>query len=231
MGFVVGVVLTCEPVQGKDKLKALTVDVGAADPLAIVTNAPNVQTQSRVVVATVGTELNNGETVKKANVGGAPSEGMLCDPPMLGWVGGGAGAAATVPDTFSPGDTPPAERPRGGPAASAAAEPAVPAVDVKPLFEKKGFLGPNHFRIANSVEGPRPDRNSFPTSILDTIDKLTTTTVSLNNRTSSFEEPVDVDRGRRYSRKCDSADASRISPRRVDKVWSSQSISCRNGMK
>ena len=137
MGFVVGVVLTCEPVQGKDKLKALTVDVGAADPLAIVTNAPNVQTQSRVVVATVGTELNNGETVKKANVGGAPSEGMLCDPPMLGWVGGGAGAAATVPDTFSPGDTPPAERPRGGPAASAAAEPAVPAVDVKPLFEKK----------------------------------------------------------------------------------------------
>ena len=97
MGFVVGVVLTCEPVQGKDKLKALTVDVGAADPLAIVTNAPNVQTQSRVVVATVGTELNNGETVKKANVGGAPSEGMVCDPPMLGWVGGGAGAAARTP--------------------------------------------------------------------------------------------------------------------------------------
>ncbi len=53
-GFKVGSVLTCEDVPGKDKLKALTVDVGAAEALKIVTNAPNVAVGSRVVVATIG---------------------------------------------------------------------------------------------------------------------------------------------------------------------------------
>ena len=74
--------------------------------------------------------------VKKASVGGCMSEGMLCDPPMLGWVGGGAGNAALVPVDFAPGDTPPESRPRMD-QPKAAAEPAMPAVDVKPLFEKK----------------------------------------------------------------------------------------------
>ena len=136
MTFVVGLVLEAEPVPGKDKLLKLSVDVAAGEPLAIVTNAPNVQQGSRVVVAMIGTELPDGTTVKKANVGGVNSEGMLCDSPMLSWVGGGAGTAAIVPESFAPGDAPPAERPRGGPSAAAAA-PAAPAVDVKPLFEKK----------------------------------------------------------------------------------------------
>mmetsp|Transcript_29849 Transcript_29849/g.95273 ORF Transcript_29849/g.95273 Transcript_29849/m.95273 type:complete len:187 (-) Transcript_29849:81-641(-) len=134
--FVVGIVQAVSPVAGKDKLQALEVDIGSGgDPLTIVTNASNVRVDSRVVVATVGCELRDGTTVKKAAVGGVSSEGMLCDAPMLGWVGGGAGAAALVPETFSAGDAPPAERPRmGGPAAAA---PAAPAVEVKPLFEKK----------------------------------------------------------------------------------------------
>jgi len=51
-------------------------------------------------------------TIKKQSVGGRTSEGMLCDSPMLGWVGGGAGSAALVPDSFSPGDPPPDRRPR-----------------------------------------------------------------------------------------------------------------------
>ena len=51
--------------------------------------------------------------VKKANVGGVPSEGMLCDAPMLGWVGGGAGAAALLPETFAIGSAPPDKKPRG----------------------------------------------------------------------------------------------------------------------
>ena len=80
-------------------------DIGSGgDPLTIVTNASNVRVDSRVVVATVGCELRDGTTVKKAAVGGVSSEGMLCDAPMLGWVGGGAGAAALVPETFSAGD-------------------------------------------------------------------------------------------------------------------------------
>ena len=50
--------------------------------------------------------------VKEAKVGGCTSQGMLCDAPMLGWTGGGAGNAALVPDSFEPGDAPPERRPR-----------------------------------------------------------------------------------------------------------------------
>lgn len=87
------------------------------------------------VVATVGATLPDGTEVKKATVGGVPSHGMLCDAPMLGWLGGGAGAAALVPDTFSPGDPPPTSRPRMDKPQKA--EAGLPAVEVKPLFEKK----------------------------------------------------------------------------------------------
>jgi len=137
MGFVVGKVADLEKVAGKDKLLKLNVDVGSGAPLTLVTNAPNVSEGSHVVVAMVGTELNDGTEVKKATVGGVSSEGMLCDPPMLGWVGGGSGNAALVPpEQFAPGSAPPPERPRmGGPKEEAA--PTVPAVEVKPLFEKK----------------------------------------------------------------------------------------------
>lgn len=37
---------------------------------------------------------------------------MLADAPMLGWTGGGAGAAALVPEAYAPGDRPPEKRPR-----------------------------------------------------------------------------------------------------------------------
>ena len=107
--IVVGIVLECEPL--KDKLRKLQVDVGAGTALPIVTNAGNVEVGSRVVVAKVGATVNE-VAIKKATVGGAPSEGMLCDAPMLGWVGGGAGAAALVPATFAAGARPPESRPR-----------------------------------------------------------------------------------------------------------------------
>eukprot|EP00928_Gymnodinium_smaydae_P099015 TRINITY_DN9343_c0_g3_i1.p1 TRINITY_DN9343_c0_g3~~TRINITY_DN9343_c0_g3_i1.p1 ORF type:complete len:185 (-),score=49.68 TRINITY_DN9343_c0_g3_i1:101-655(-) len=114
-GYLVGLVASAEKVAGKDKLLQLQVDVGAAEPLAIVTNAPNVKEGSRVVVATVGSTVSDkGEdiVVQKQAVGGCMSHGMICDGPMLGWTGGGAGAAALLPDTFGPGDRPPATRPR-----------------------------------------------------------------------------------------------------------------------
>ena len=136
MGFTCGLVVSCEPISGKDKLHKLSVDIGSDTPVTIVTNASNVTESCRVVVATVGTTLRDGTEVKKANVGGVPSEGMLCDAPMLGWVGGGAGAAALVPDTFAAGDAPPDSRPRMD-QQKASNEPSMPAVDVKPLFEKK----------------------------------------------------------------------------------------------
>jgi tRNA-binding EMAP/Myf-like protein len=137
MSKVVGLVEVCEGVSGKDKLKQLRVNVGAGAPLQIVTNAPNVEVGKRVVVALVGSEVG-GETVKKVAVGGAMSEGMLCDGPALGWAGGGAGTAALVPDSFAPGDEPPATRPRlGGGGAEQPTQTAIPAKDVEPLFAKK----------------------------------------------------------------------------------------------
>lgn len=141
-GYLAGLVLECEDVRGKDKLKELKVDVGGDEPLTIVTNAANVEVGKRVVVATIGSELKDGAKVKKATVGGVTSEGMLCDGPMLGWTGGGAGAAALLPESFKPGEAPPKSRPRldgGGAGGDAPADPAAkstgPGVDS--LFEKK----------------------------------------------------------------------------------------------
>lgn len=114
-GYVCGIVTECEGVAGKDKLKKLSVDVGKGTNLTIVTNAPNVVAGSRIVVATIGAKVTaDGEeiVVKKTAVGGVSSEGIVCDGPMLGWVGGGAGTAALLPESFQPGSTPPDSRPR-----------------------------------------------------------------------------------------------------------------------
>eukprot|EP00854_Cymbomonas_tetramitiformis_P003929 gene3929-4895_t len=137
-GFVVGLVLALNDVANKDKLKELQVDVGASEPLNIVTNAPNIKEGVRVVVAKEGATVTcdgNEIVVAKATVGGCKSEGMLCDAPMLGWSGGGAGAAALVPDTFEVGSQPPPSRPRmDGKGAETA-----PADDkpIDTLFERK----------------------------------------------------------------------------------------------
>ena len=115
--IVVGLVQEVESIPKKKKLSKLTVDVGEDEPLVIVTNAKHMSEGIRVVVAKVGARIGDDEddedaVVKKANVGGVVSHGMLCDCPMLGWKGGAAGAAARVPESFAPGDAPPDERPR-----------------------------------------------------------------------------------------------------------------------
>jgi len=139
-GYLVGIVVSCEPVPNKDSLFQLKVDVGGAEDLQIVTNAVNANAGKRVVVATVGSKvrLDGGEMdVKKATVGGVPSEGMLCDPPMLGWVGGGAGNAALVPDTCAVGSAPPLKRPRMDGGGQEEAKDAGPEKPMQMMFEKK----------------------------------------------------------------------------------------------
>ena len=66
----------------------------------------------RIVVACEGAVLKDGTTVKPTVVGGVKSFGILCDNPMLGWTGGGAGNAALVPDSCEIGCIPPETRPR-----------------------------------------------------------------------------------------------------------------------
>lgn len=112
-GLKVGRILE---VFAKDKLRLLLVDLGAGEPVKVVTNAVNVNEGKLVVVATIGSTVPDGKggemKVAKATVGGAVSEGMLCDGVMLGWRGASAGLAALLPESFKPGDTPPESKPR-----------------------------------------------------------------------------------------------------------------------
>ena len=110
--FVCGKILSIEPIPAKDKLKKCEVQVGPSESttVTVVTNS-NVSEGQLVVVAGVGAQIGE-ETIKKTNVGGVISMGMICDTPMLGWVGGAAGLPAQIPPTFTPGMKPPSSRPR-----------------------------------------------------------------------------------------------------------------------
>lgn len=140
MSIVVARVLEAEPVAGKEKLKRLVLDVGGGQSIQVVTNAPNAEAGKRVVVAQVGAEVGN-VVVRKATVGGVASEGMLLDPTMLGWSGGGAGVAALVPASYAPGDAPPSARPRLDERAAGADGGSAPGPaagrEVEPLFARK----------------------------------------------------------------------------------------------
>ncbi|KAL9182003.1 hypothetical protein ACHAXT_012346 [Thalassiosira profunda] len=137
--YKVGVVLSVETkaASGKKPLKICSVDVGSDAPITVVTSASNVRDGSRIVVAPVGSTITNDEgeeiTLKKTSVGGVPSEGMFYDAWMLGWGSGSAGIAAQVPESFAPGSAPPTTKP-GAPKKE---EAAIPASEVKGLFEKK----------------------------------------------------------------------------------------------
>lgn len=109
--FRVGLIVGCEDVAGT-KLKTLRVDVGEGEPLDVVTNAPNAKEGLRVVIACAGAVVD-GIKIKRTQVSGIPSNGVVCDSTMLGWTGGGAGTAATLPDSFAVGSAPPPQRPRG----------------------------------------------------------------------------------------------------------------------
>ena len=122
-----------------------------------------------MVVATVGSELWDGEKVKKTSVGGVSSTGVLCDGLMLGWSGGGAGTAVLLPDAFNPGDPCRRSRPRldGAAAASPAAAPVAkstgPGVDYR-AFEKKLSKEEKKRRSPPSAPRRRPPRRLAGTS-------------------------------------------------------------------
>ncbi len=85
-GLVIGKVLTCEKHPNADKLSVTTVDVGGK-VLPIVCGAPNVAAGQKVVVATVGTVLYDGDDefkIKKSKIRGEVSEGMICAEDEIG---------------------------------------------------------------------------------------------------------------------------------------------------
>lgn len=86
-GLVVGEVLTCEAHPNSDHLHITKVNVGEAEPLPIVCGAPNVAAGQKVIVATVGTVLYDGEqsfTIKKGKLRGEESWGMICAEDEIG---------------------------------------------------------------------------------------------------------------------------------------------------
>jgi len=86
-GLVVGEVLTCEAHPNSDHLHITKVNVGEAEPLPIVCGAPNVAAGQKVIVATVGTVLYDGDqsfTIKKGKLRGEESWGMLCAEDEIG---------------------------------------------------------------------------------------------------------------------------------------------------
>lgn len=61
-GLVVGEVLTCIPHPNSDHMHVCTVNLGSGEPQQIVCGAPNVAAGQKVVVATIGTKLYDGDT-------------------------------------------------------------------------------------------------------------------------------------------------------------------------
>ena len=86
-GLVVGEVLSCEPHPNSDHLHITKVNVGEGEPLPIVCGAPNVAAGQKVIVATIGTVLYDGDqsfTIKKGKLRGEDSFGMICAEDEIG---------------------------------------------------------------------------------------------------------------------------------------------------
>jgi len=104
-GLVVGQVLTCEPHPNSDHMHVTTVCLGDAQWVAdaygnycsrdaegrvvaqIVCGAPNVAAGQKVIVATLGTTLYDGDqtfTIKRAKLRGVESNGMICAEDEIG---------------------------------------------------------------------------------------------------------------------------------------------------
>ncbi len=86
-GIVVGEVLTCEPHPNSDHMHVCTVNVGSGDPVQIVCGAANVAAGQKVMVATIGTKLYDGDecfTIKKSKLRGLESNGMICAEDEIG---------------------------------------------------------------------------------------------------------------------------------------------------
>ena len=86
-GLVVAEVLTCKPHPNSDHMHVCSVNIGAEEPVQIVCGAPNVAQGQKVIVATLGTKLYDGEecfTIKRSKLRGIESLGMICAEDEIG---------------------------------------------------------------------------------------------------------------------------------------------------
>jgi phenylalanyl-tRNA synthetase beta chain len=104
-GLVIGEVLTCTAHPDSDHLHVTTVDVGEEEPLSIVCGAPNVAAGQKVVVATIGTTLHDGENsfvIKRSRIRGVESLGMICAEDEIG-IGTAHDGIIVLPPDVVPG--------------------------------------------------------------------------------------------------------------------------------
>ena len=99
-GLVVGHVLTCNPHPNSDHMHICSLDLGQENPVQIVCGAPNVAAGQKVIVATLGTTLYDGEqsfTIKRSKLRGVESFGMICAEDEIG-VGEGHDGIIVLPE-------------------------------------------------------------------------------------------------------------------------------------
>ena len=104
-GIVIGEVLTCEPHPNSDHMHVTTVNLGTSEPVQIVCGAPNVASGQKVVVATLGTKLYDGDqcfTIKKSKLRGIESCGMICAEDEIG-IGTDHSGIIVLPEDAIPG--------------------------------------------------------------------------------------------------------------------------------
>lgn len=104
-GIVIGEVLTCEPHPNSDHMHITTVNLGNGEPVQIVCGAANVAAGQKVVVATLGTKLYDGDecfTIKKSKLRGVESLGMICAEDEIG-LGTSHEGIMVLPDSAIPG--------------------------------------------------------------------------------------------------------------------------------
>jgi len=77
--FVVGEIVSVEKHPNADKLRIAKVNIGTEGNLTIVCGAPNIEAGQKVPVALIGAILPNSKIeIKKTEIRGEKSEGMLC---------------------------------------------------------------------------------------------------------------------------------------------------------
>ena len=81
--LVIGEVVECDMHPDSDHLHVCKVNIGS-EILNIVCGAPNVRKGLKVIVALPGAELPGGIKIKKGNIRGQESNGMLCSLAELG---------------------------------------------------------------------------------------------------------------------------------------------------
>ena len=104
-GLVIGEVLTCEPHPNSDHMHVCMVNLGEGEPQQIVCGASNVAAGQKVVVATLGCKLYDGDecfTIKKSKLRGVESNGMICAEDEIG-LGTDHNGIIVLPDTAVPG--------------------------------------------------------------------------------------------------------------------------------